>query len=91
MKNMPFILLCIVSIFSHTLHAQRDSCFDAKKLIIPSGLILTGTAATYSNWGQDLNSSIQRQLYTPGKHTKLDDYIALSPCAAVYIFKCLRE
>ena len=52
MKKLPFILLCIASIFSHTVHAQQDSSFDAKKLIIPTGLILTGTAATYSNWGQ---------------------------------------
>lgn len=89
MKKLPFILLCIASIFSHTVHAQQDSSFDAKKLIIPTGLILTGTAATYSNWGQDLNSSIQGQLYTPGKHTKLDDYIALSPSAAVYVLNAL--
>ena len=86
MKRLSIILIVLASMNTR---AQQDTCFKPKNWTIPSGLILTGTAATYSNWGQDLNNSLQGQLYTPGKHTKLDDYIALSPSVAVYALNLL--
>ena len=86
MRRLSIILILFASMNTR---AQQDTCCKPKKWIIPSGLILTGTAATYSNWGQALNNSIQGQLYTPGNHTKLDDYIALSPSVAVYALNLL--
>jgi membrane-associated phospholipid phosphatase len=67
-----------------TAYSYGDSSHTIKRQLVPAGLILYGTAATYSQWGTHINQAIKKELYKPNQHTKVDDYLTLAPVAAVY-------
>jgi membrane-associated phospholipid phosphatase len=77
-------LLLILVMVNLSCQAQLDTSQTYTAYIIPTALITYGTMATYTSWGNDINKEIRLKLHTPGQHTKIDDYLVLSPAAAVY-------
>lgn len=79
-----YFLLCFLSISCIT-NAQSDStAFNQRSLIVPSVLVGYGIFGTYTDIGDSINRSIQSTASHTSTNDHLDDFVAITPVAAVY-------